>query len=338
MKIINTTDLNSRIDTLYEHGNESGLSLGWGALDENMTLKTGTTFYVYGQPASGKCLGKGTKIIMADATLKSVEDIVVGDKIMGDDGSHRTVLSTCTGNENLYLIKQHHGMDYVVNESHILTLRKSKQGKKDKKCLKGHIIDISVKDALTKSDNFFRTYKGFKAASYFDEQPTMVEPYFLGVWLGDGRSAGGDITTPDAEIVEYLSGYAERLGMRFSKYQSGDKCPSYGIVGNGNGLQGILNKMGLQRNKHIPYEFICNSEKNRLDLLAGLIDTDGYASKGGHYSICQKSEVLINQIKHLANTLGFRTSITNIRKKCQNNFIGDYFNLSIGGDINRNSV
>ncbi len=54
MKIINTTDLNSRIDTLYEHGNESGLSLGWDGLDENMTLKMGTTFYVYGQPASGK--------------------------------------------------------------------------------------------------------------------------------------------------------------------------------------------------------------------------------------------------------------------------------------------
>ena len=48
---------------------------------------------ILGRPSHGKCMGKGTKILMFDGTLKNVEDIIVGDKLMGSDSTPRTVLS-----------------------------------------------------------------------------------------------------------------------------------------------------------------------------------------------------------------------------------------------------
>ncbi len=51
---IKTTDILSKVEELYEKGITSGKSTGWSELDKIITLKLGTTFYLYGQPASGK--------------------------------------------------------------------------------------------------------------------------------------------------------------------------------------------------------------------------------------------------------------------------------------------
>ena len=71
----------------------------------------------------GKCHGKGTKLLMYDGSVKCVEDIVVGDLLMGDDSTPRRVLSLARGREELFKVRQNKGEDYVVNRSHILTLQ-----------------------------------------------------------------------------------------------------------------------------------------------------------------------------------------------------------------------
>jgi len=85
-----------------------------------------------GRGAGAKCLKIGTKIWMYDGTLKPVEEIKTGDKVMGSDSKPRNVLSTTKGNGQLYKIKQEHAIDYIVNDSHILTLKKASWCKKDK--------------------------------------------------------------------------------------------------------------------------------------------------------------------------------------------------------------
>lgn len=70
----------------------------------------------------GKCLGKDTPILMYDCSIKKVQDIKIGDKIMGDDSTPRTVKSLARGVETMYKIytdSEH----YIVNESHILSLK-----------------------------------------------------------------------------------------------------------------------------------------------------------------------------------------------------------------------
>jgi hypothetical protein len=88
----------------------------------------------------GKCLAKGTAIMMFDRSVKNVEDIVVGDLLMGDDMRSRRVLSLARGREKMYKISQKgSGWFYVINESHILSL-------KDKKS--GEVFDIPLLDYL----------------------------------------------------------------------------------------------------------------------------------------------------------------------------------------------
>lgn len=69
-----------------------------------------------------ECFGKGTKVIMADYSRKNIENIKVGDFVMGIDGSPQEVIKTNHGTDQLYLIKQLKGEDYVVSANHPLYL------------------------------------------------------------------------------------------------------------------------------------------------------------------------------------------------------------------------
>jgi len=75
----------------------------------------------------GKCFAKGTKLIMYDGTLKSVEDIQINDKLLGPDGKERNVTSLAQGEEEMYEIQQDRGISYIVNKSHILVLYRRKE-------------------------------------------------------------------------------------------------------------------------------------------------------------------------------------------------------------------
>ena len=92
--------------------------------------------------AYGKCLGKNTEILMYDGTIKKVQDVKVGDLLMGDDSRPRNVLTLARGREQMYKISSKKGDYYICNESHILSLKSSSNHSKAIK--KGEIIDISV--------------------------------------------------------------------------------------------------------------------------------------------------------------------------------------------------
>jgi hypothetical protein len=83
---------------------------------------------IRGPPGTGKCLARDTPILMYDGSLKMVQDVRVGDLLMGEDGTARRVFSLARGRENMFrvrpLCKFYGGDDsaYIVNESHILSL------------------------------------------------------------------------------------------------------------------------------------------------------------------------------------------------------------------------
>jgi superfamily II DNA or RNA helicase len=99
----------------------------------------------------GKCHGINTPIRMYNGTIKMVQDIEVGDLLMGDDSKPRRVLSLASGREQMYRINQEYGDSYVVNESHILSL----------KSLDNKIIDINLIDLINNNEiiNNLRGYR-----------------------------------------------------------------------------------------------------------------------------------------------------------------------------------
>jgi len=284
---------------------------------------------VGGKPASGKCLGEGTLIWTSDG-LKKVEEIQVGDKLIGYNGEYRNVLSTINGIDELYQINQKTGIPYICNSVHMLTLKGNYNYKKE-------IINIPLNIYTKKSKTFRRRYKGFKVPIKFEDNTLLIEPYFLGLWLGDGCSRDVRIYNTDYEIVIYLNNYAKRLGLSVKTNNNGT-CPSYAITKKDRkttSLQTMIRMENLIGNKHIPKNYIMTSQKNRLELLAGIIDSDGYYDyKKNNFEITQTNIILAKDIKLLADTLGFRTSIHNKKTSIKSTgFIGNAFRILISGNI-----
>ena len=271
------------------------------------------------RPAMGKCLGKGTKVVMFDGSLRKVEDVCAGDLLMGDDSTPRRVLSIARGREQMYWIRQNKGIDYRVNESHILSLKRSRTEGPHKK---GDVLNISVRDYLTKADKFKTNYKGYKVVVEFPAQPVPLDPYFVGLWLGDGHAYSSRITNTDTEVVDYLQSYADDLGLKMVTYHQENRTANYAITSGKRGgaqwgnrpvvfnVQEQLRGLSVIENKHIPKAYLINSTENRLKLLAGLIDSDGhYQEEFNCYEITQKNEELARQLKYLCDTLGFKCSL-----------------------------
>lgn len=275
-----------------------------------------------GPPGVGKCLARDTPIIMFDGTIKNVQDIEVGDLLMGDDSKSRTVLSLARGREKMYKVHQVKGDNYTVNESHILSLKLTKMYKKNKfqyinnrQYRKGDIVDISVRDYIELSNHKKSTLKGFKVGIEFSPQYVPFDPYIIGVWLGDGSSSASKITNQDSKTLHYLQQNLSKHDL-YLEYESKYDYRINGTKGI-NKFWDVLKELNLVNNKHIPSIYYRNSRQVRLQLLAGLIDSDGsYIEHTNVYEITQKNKLLANNIVLLCRSLGFYVNTKLSKKSC----------------------
>jgi replicative DNA helicase len=322
------------INTIEEvrSGDESeGLRTGLTDLDSKIGGVQGGEYCILaGRPSMGKCLGKGTKVVMYDGSLKRVENVKKGDKLMGPDSEPREVLALGSGTDDLYKIKQKNGVDYVVNSEHKLTLMKTR---KDGRGSKGDIIDISLSDFIDGSSKLQTSWCGFKTDVQFEYKHTEVDPYLIGLWLGDGNNKSSIIHSGDEEILNWIRDYAKNNRFRASE-KTGESCDAITLCRDPEAsgkvsFTTILERLNLRENKHIPQKYIANTEFMRWRLLAGLIDSDGHKQKNQNsYEITQKRKRLAEDIKYLCDTLGLRTSIC--EKKANKS---TYWRVRISGDL-----
>lgn len=176
-------------------------------------------------------------------------------------------------------------------------------------------LDISIGDYMKLN----KTTKG-RLSGYIGKcvqwEPKDVEldPYVLGLWLGDGYHSGMKFAInvdADPEILEYLQAWGLENDAKFK--QSGKNIYYYSV----SSLSGCrvaplkkqLSVYNLVKNKHIPKEYLVNSRDVRLKILAGMIDTDGHVSREGtRISIAQgmNHKQLSEDIIFLSRSLGFK--------------------------------
>lgn len=294
----------------------------------------------------GKCLGRGTEVLMFDGAVKRVEDVVVGDLLMGPDSSPRRVVSLARGREAMYRVTPKVGEPYVVNESHILSLKMGKARWRfrlpdGKTVSSGDVVNIEVRDFLRGSKTFRSYAKGWRVPVDFQPRKQPAIPaYVMGAWLGDGSSRWASITTADTEIAKEFIAFGKALGLKARIEQNSDwsvvvhmTTGKKGAVSNP--FLDLLREYGVWMNKHIPDDYLLGSETVRLEMLAGIIDTDGHFARNV-FTVTQKSPVLARQVAFVARSLGFAVSCTKIRKTCCNNGkTGDYYSVVIAGDTDR---
>lgn len=277
------------------------------------------------------CLAIGTMVRMFDGSMKAVEEISVGDQVMGPDSMPRNVLSVCRGFDDMYTVHQKYADDYTVNSNHILSLRKVPSAISDEtKTPEGkriyryypndpEILNIGIAEYQERasSTKFRHVFKGWRTGWDYPSQDVTVDPYFLGVWLGDGTSRAAEVCTPDPEIVSCIYEVAEHYGMQV-KIRDAHRCPVYAITNghasgmgrNKNPLLSALQSIGVINNKHIPEQYIKNSREVRMQILAGLLDTDAHYDKGKRsYSFTSITKQMSFAVMEIARSLGFKSSI-----------------------------
>lgn len=282
------------------------------------------------------CHAKGTEILMFDGSTKKVEDVVVGDLLMGPDSKPREVLKLASGRESMVKIKPVKGEEFIVNINHILHLTPS-----GSEVLTTTPVNMSVLDYLKQNRNFKERYKLTRTGVEFSQKELPIPAYIMGTWLGDGTSSGPEITSMDSEIVNAWDSYAKTLeGHNLNFKAKAGKANTFTIstgraAGQKEGrnvFRTFLQDLNVIDNKHIPNIYLTSSKVDRLELLAGLIDTDGSASNEG-FEITQKSNKLAEDILFLARSLGFAAYSSKSLKSSQNGTEGEYNRIFISGDL-----
>lgn len=293
----------------------------------------------------GKCFAPGTRVLMYNGEVKNIEDIKENEQVMGPDGKSRTVVGLTHGYDEMYTIHQKKGMDYTVNSAHILSLKMTGLNHKitggdNKKYDTNDIANIAIKDYLKSTKTFKHCAKGWKAPLInFEPQDILIDPYMLGLWLGDGSSSTPSITIADkdSEIIEYCKNFASKNGLtinirQFSKKENAKLYYFKSISKKhySNIFNKIFKEYELYKNKHIPKEYLYNSKEIRYALLAGFLDTDGYLVDNSVYEIVTVSSKLKKDIMFLCRSLGLYVSCSN---KIINNKL--YYRMNISGDTNK---
>ncbi|MFW5847602.1 MAG: UvrD-helicase domain-containing protein [bacterium] len=291
---------------------------------------------VEARAGSGKCLGINTPILMYDGSIKMVQHIKIGDMLMGDDSTPRKVLNTNKDIGKLYKIIPQKGDSWVCNDVHILTLHNEKTKK---------IIDIQLNeiDVPKYPNGNNRYYRLQRTSVEYNKQPLNIDPYLLGVWIGDGTKRNGDtrfsINNNDLELIDYL------MNCNYHNITPKKTLTERGYTSISLTTQNFSNSKNLLKDEFrkcinpdgtisIPKEYLINNKENRLNLLAGLIDTDGHVNKN-RIEIITKWDNLKNDILYLCRSLGFAayaSSKKGIIKKL--NFEGNYWRISISGNLN----
>jgi len=139
---------------------------------------------IIGAPGTGKCLAMNTEVLLFDGKVKQASEIKVGDALLGDDYTPRQVISTCTGSEQMYTIRNRFSNDikdeYIVNESHIMSVYNTKTKQ---------VEDIALKDILEM--NTYTHLHGYRKAIVYpiSTQPLM-DMYMFGYILATSMTQG----------------------------------------------------------------------------------------------------------------------------------------------------
>lgn len=286
-----------------------------------------------------ECFARDTKVLMYNGSVKNIQDIKVGDVLMGPDSKPRHVKNTHSGTDDLYEVNSKRFGKFMCNSKHKIQLleRKRINGKyRDGIRLPGHYeeseTNYSAEELFTKREQSsfrdrFYLYQG--GASEFENPYECINPYFVGYWLSDGRSNTLSIKSVDSESVDNLN-FGNKV-INITKPADNRKA-AYEIKWYKENNPDIYEEIKpMLYNKHIPLHFKTMARHDRMEMLAGIIDGDGcYDKKTNSFDVyCGLNEVLANDTAYIARSCGFYSNVT---KRIREGY-SDTWEVLISGEI-----
>lgn len=319
-------DIEQSLDYLFLNGLQKGCTIGMENFDNIMSFKTGLLTIVTGVPSHGKALDLETPLPSPNGWIK-MGDIKVGDELYDKDGNicKVTYITPVMYGHKCYKMTFSDGTEVVCDAEHLWVTRDYKARNSEMRYQK-RIRENGTEEIQPRGNDqsWKRTFpKERTAQEIFDtlyvehgkrcnhavavqgalegrEKELYIEPYVLGYWLGDGGQHDGVITTADQEVLDNIRSFGYVVKQQCYKY-------NYGV----HGLKVKLRKYNLLHNKHIPIDYLRASVNDRIELLRGLMDSDGTCHKDGSCIYSSSDKNLADNVYELVVSLGLKATITN---------------------------
>ena len=276
----------------------------------------------------GKAQPLSSKILTPNGWVK-MGDIKVDDLVVGSDGKPQRVLGVFPqGKRSIYKMEFNDGTSTMCDLEHLWSVNSLNQrtantttyinGKRKniktpnygyktlttKELLKSYVINNKTRKKLNYRIPIISPVE-------YGKKNLKINPYLLGFLIGDGGLSQSSVrfTTVDSELLDKVTSIIDVDYPNLSVKRVSETI-SYsitGIKGVKNELMGQIKELGLNvlsYNKHIPNEYLFSPIDDRIKLLQGLMDADGYASKVGRVQFSTTSEQLAQNVRELVLSLG----------------------------------
>lgn len=230
----------------------------------------------------------------------SAGDIQVGDRLLGSNGQWTTVIGVHPqGVKPAYNVRFSDGASLVACGDHRWSVRLRDAREKNQWTAPWQVKTTSeLIGDLRESDGRKKWRIPVLNDQNNKDADLPIDPYLLGCWLGDGHTHYAAITTMDKEIVNAFAEYDPKP----HTHQSSGKAITYGLR---KGFVTKLRSLGVLKNKHIPSCYMLASHSQRMALLQGIADTDGWVgAANGQQGIASSNQRLSDDIRSLVNSLG----------------------------------
>jgi len=252
----------------------------------------------------GHALALNTPVPTPDG-WKTIEGLHPGDKIFDEQGKIRYVTAEKTwSNRPVYKLTFNDGTSIIADKNHEWFTRKQYDRINNHP---GTVRTTSSIAATIKTDTGITNHAvPWSSAVEYPKQMLLLDPWYLGLWLGDGTSRTGDISCHVKDELETVK-YIEQAGYTAKTEVNGGSANGRLIRVYGTRL--ALRTMDLKLNKHIPENYLRGSIQQRLDLLSGLMDSDGTVDKDGRCEFSNTNKDLIDGVAELVRSLGVSAKV-----------------------------
>ena len=243
----------------------------------------------------------------------TMEHLEPGDEVFDETGAPTEVVAATAPMRDrpCYEVLLSDGSRFLADEKHLWVTRSKAERSAGRPGRSRTTRELAASVRVGREWNHHIAVAG--AVQYAERDDLPVDPYVLGVWLGDGTTTSATITTADLEVVEEIrrAGYqvhrnSQQYAWRIGGHPEDRQRDAGGRFCGDEGLNTVLRREGLLGDKHVPAVYLTAGEQQRLALLQGLMDSDGYADEIGRCEYVSTLEHLSYAVVELAASLGLR--------------------------------
>jgi len=254
---------------------------------------------------TGKAIAYDTPVLTKSG-WKYHGDLTIRDEVIGLDGEFKKILAIHNPCEMEYKVTFSDGESIVCHGNHEWYVWDRHKGKY------GNVETKKIAECVKDKDGHAVYMLPLQSAVCGSHKSLWVEPYTLGAWLGDGRNQNPDICGAESDyaIVQKIIDNGYPLAWDTKHKTTGVRY--YGFKGLRQDLQHYDMCHSRRKSpKRIPDEYLVADEEQRLELLAGLLDTDGcLTKKERRYHFTTSDFLLMQDFVALVHTFGWRTCVT----------------------------